>query len=120
MTRIFADGQALIEERLDGRTIYRNSIALPDNPPDIFERLCHWALTGPDRALLSDPAGAGRRRITYGEALARARALKRQLAVRFGLRKGTRPRRSHGAAIKPARDCSIARVFFGAGFSITL
>ncbi len=89
MTRIFADGLALIEERqADGRVIYRNSVPLPDGLPDIFARLRHWAGTSPDRVLLSEPAGEDRRHITYREAVPRALALKGLLVSRFGLRKG--------------------------------
>ncbi len=89
MTRIFSDGLALIEERqAGGRVIYRNSVALPAERPDIFARLRHWAQARPDGVLLSEPAGEDRRRITYREAVARALALKGVLASRFGLRKG--------------------------------
>lgn len=81
---------ALIGERLsEDRRAYRSSVALPDNLPDIFARLAGHAAARPGAVLLSEPEdGGGRRTIGYGEALARARALRRLLASRHGLRKG--------------------------------
>ncbi|MCO5072979.1 MAG: AMP-binding protein [Rhizobiaceae bacterium] len=89
MTELFASGMKLVERRLDDGTIaYANSIPLPDDRPDVLDRLRHWAAERPDHPLLSEPAGDGRRTITYGEALARARALRALLAGRFGLARG--------------------------------
>jgi feruloyl-CoA synthase len=89
MGRLLAPGQKLVEEQLsDGRRVYRSSIPLPDNLPDILERLARWAEAQPDTPLLSEPRDGARRSISYGEALARARAVRQMLSGRYGLRKG--------------------------------
>ncbi|WP_157173584.1 AMP-binding protein [Pseudaminobacter salicylatoxidans] len=89
MTGLFADMPAMPEERAgDGRIVYRNALALPHDRPDIFQRLSHWAHRHPDRVLLSEPADDERRSISYGQALARAHALRKRLVSRHGLRKG--------------------------------
>lgn len=89
MTRVFADGLTLVEERLaDGSIAYRTSVPLPRDLPDVLDRLRHWAAAAPDRVLLSEPAGAGRRAITYADALLRARAMRCRLARVHELRKG--------------------------------
>jgi feruloyl-CoA synthase len=91
VSALFAEGLSLVEERLaDGRRIYRSSVELAKDLPDIFDRLCEWAATSPERILLSEPATAARRSIGYGEALAKARAMRKQLARQHGLRKGDR------------------------------
>ena len=88
MGRLLAPGQKLVEEQLsDGRRVYRSSIPLPDNLPDILERLARWAEAQPDTPLLSEPRDGARRSISYGEALARARAVRQMLSGRYGLRK---------------------------------
>ncbi|WP_245443942.1 AMP-binding protein [Mesorhizobium sp. DCY119] len=63
---------------------------LADNLPDIFDRLRAWAARSPERILLSEPTATARRSISYGEALAEARVMHRQLAEKHGLRKGGR------------------------------
>ena len=68
--------------------IFRSSIPLPDNRPDILERLRHWATVAPARVLLSEPFVPDRRAITYGEALQFSRALSAVLADRCKLRAG--------------------------------
>lgn len=79
----------LVEHRLDdGTTVYGNSVPLPDDRPDVLERLRGWARDRPGHALLSEPAGNGRRAIGYGEALSAARAWRVLLAQRFGLARG--------------------------------
>jgi feruloyl-CoA synthase len=79
----------LVEHRLDdGTTVYGNSVPLPDDRPDVLERLRGWARDRPGHALLSEPAGNGRRAIGYGEALSAARAWRALLAQRFGLARG--------------------------------
>ena len=89
MSSLVAPGQELIEEQLpDGRRFYRSSTPLPGNLPDIFARLVKWASKQPDRTLLSEPGNGSRRSIGYGEALARARAMRQLLASGYGLCKG--------------------------------
>ncbi|BBD41002.1 truncated feruloyl-CoA synthase (plasmid) [Aminobacter sp. Y103A] len=84
-----APGQKLVEQQLsDGRRVYSSSIPLPDELPDILVRLARWAKEQPDKVLLSEPREGARRSISYGEALARARALRQVLTGRYGLRKG--------------------------------
>jgi len=89
VTRLVAAAANLLEERLaDGRCVYRSSIPLPGDLPDIFERLCKWAAEEPDRVLLSEPGHGARRSVTYHEALARARALRRVLSRTHNIGKG--------------------------------
>lgn len=89
MSQLVAPGQKLIEEQLpDGRRVYRNAIPLPGDLPDIFARLVKWAAEQPDRVLLSEPGEGARRYISYGEALARARAMRQLLVGLYCLRKG--------------------------------
>ncbi|MBA8907652.1 AMP-binding protein [Aminobacter ciceronei] len=89
MGQLVAPGQKLVEEQLaDGRRVYSSSIPLPDELPDILVRLARWAKEQPDKVLLSEPREGARRSISYGEALARARAMRQLLTGRYGLRKG--------------------------------
>ncbi len=79
----------LVETRLDdGAIAYANSVPLPDDWPDVLERLRHWAAVRAGHLLLSEPDGAGRRTVSYGEALSRARTLRAYMARRFGLAGG--------------------------------
>ncbi|AWC25779.1 Bifunctional protein aas (plasmid) [Aminobacter sp. MSH1] len=89
MSLLVAPGQELIEEQLqDGRRVYRSSIALPAEMPDILARLAKWAEVQPGQVLLSEPGDGVRRSISYGEALRRARAMRKLLADHHGLAKG--------------------------------
>lgn len=89
MSSLTAEGQHLVEAlRPDGSRVYRSSVPLPANLPDIFERLREWAERGPDRLLLSEPGAGGRRGLTYGQALARARTVRHRLASVHGVCKG--------------------------------
>ncbi|GAA4130948.1 AMP-binding protein [Aminobacter aganoensis] len=89
MSQLLAPGQELIEEPLpDGRRVYRSSIALPAERPDILARLGKWAGVAPDRVLLSEPGDGNRCSIGYGDALRRSRAMRQALAGRYGLAKG--------------------------------
>jgi feruloyl-CoA synthase len=86
---LVAQAQTLIEEPSSaGRRVYRSSTPLPAGLPDIFSRFAHWAAVQPDATVLSEPGAGERRSVGYGEMLLRARALRRVLANRFGLRKG--------------------------------
>lgn len=89
MSLLVAPGQELIEEQLqDGRRVYRSSISLPSERPDILERLAKWAEVQTDQVLLSEPGDGVRRSISYGEALRRARAMRKLLADHHGLAMG--------------------------------
>lgn len=89
MSVLVASGQELVEERLpDGRRVYRSSVPLAGELPDILSRLIKWADAEPERLLLSEPGDGARRGIAYGEALWRARAMRHVLADGHGLRKG--------------------------------
>lgn len=89
MSSLTAEGQHLVEALLpDGSRVYRSSVPLPTGLPDIFGRLREWTSRAPDRMLLSEPGTEGRRSLTYGEALFRARAVRDRLASKHGLRKG--------------------------------
>ncbi|MBD0415328.1 AMP-binding protein [Oryzicola mucosus] len=86
--RFIADSRLVEESLPGGGVVWRNSIALPDQRPDIFDRLVGWAATVPDRPLLTEPSANGRRSLTYGETLAGARKLRRVLEQAHGLCKG--------------------------------
>ncbi|BCH26698.1 AMP-binding protein [Mesorhizobium sp. L-8-3] len=89
MSSLTAEGQQLVEAlRADGSRVYRSSVPLPAELPDIFDRLREWASRAPDRLLLSEPDAGGRRGLTYGQALARARAVRHRLASAYGVGKG--------------------------------
>ena len=65
-----------VERRPDGTLLMRSRAALDDYPARITERLIHWAERTPDRVFMADrdPAG-GWRTVTYGETLAKVRAI---------------------------------------------
>src|SRR6516162_375534 len=68
--------RASMERRADGSIIIRPDEALGPYPRVLTERLIHWALRTPDRALAAkrDPHGQWRY-LTYGETLRRVRSL---------------------------------------------
>lgn len=81
--------QLLRDERPDGAIRLTCSISLTGAKVDIAARLRHWANAAPDRVLLSAPKDAGRRAVTYVQALDAARALHGALAA-AGVRPGGR------------------------------
>jgi feruloyl-CoA synthase len=72
----------LVERRADGVVFLRSPHALSSFPKEITERLEHWARVAPDRVFLAQRAGDGWRRLTYGEALDRARRVGQYLLER--------------------------------------
>jgi feruloyl-CoA synthase len=75
--------EVLIERRADGTSILRSPEPLAAYPAKLTERFAHWARTAPDRVFIAerDPAGAWRK-LTYGEAFARFRAIAQALLDR--------------------------------------
>jgi feruloyl-CoA synthase len=75
--------EVLIERRADGTSILRSPEPLAAYPAKLAERFAHWARTAPDRVFIAerDPAGAWRK-LTYGEAFARFRAIAQALLDR--------------------------------------
>ncbi|HSA91102.1 MAG TPA: feruloyl-CoA synthase [Burkholderiales bacterium] len=63
----------VVERRAGGAVHLRSPHALPVFPQKITERLEHWARVAPDRVFLAQREGEGWRRLTYREALERAR-----------------------------------------------
>jgi feruloyl-CoA synthase len=75
--------EVLVERRPDGTAILRSPEPLAAYPAKLTERFAHWARTAPDRVFIAerDPAGAWRK-LTYGEAFARFRAIAQALLDR--------------------------------------
>ena len=63
----------LVERRGGGIVQVRSPHRLPAYPDTLIERLEHWAKAAPDRVLFAQRSGEGWRRLSYKEALARAR-----------------------------------------------
>lgn len=65
------------EQRPDGTWIIGRKDPLGKYPDRVTERLVHWAETAPDRVWMAerDASGSGWRKITYGEALKKVRAI---------------------------------------------
>src|SRR4051812_27934246 len=61
------------EHRPGGIVHLRSPHALGPYPAKLTERLEHWARRAPERVFLAQRAGSGWRKITYSEALMRAR-----------------------------------------------
>jgi feruloyl-CoA synthase len=72
-----------IDRRADGALVLRSPHALSAYPGKLTERLAHWARAAPERSFLAqrDAAGAWRR-LSYGEALTRVRAIAQALIDR--------------------------------------
>ena len=62
-----------VERRADRTIILRSPHELGAYPGKLTERLEHWARVAPDRTLFAQRAGASWRRLTYADAIARAR-----------------------------------------------
>ncbi len=75
--------EVLVERRPDGATLLRSPEPLAPYPSKLTERFAHWARTTPDRVFIAerDPDGAWRK-LTYGEAFARFRAIAQALLDR--------------------------------------
>ncbi|HTO47991.1 MAG TPA: feruloyl-CoA synthase [Burkholderiales bacterium] len=73
----------LLERRADGSTLLRSPEPLAAFPGKLTERFAHWAREAPDRIFIAerDPNGAWRK-VSYGEAFARFRAIAQALLDR--------------------------------------
>lgn len=70
------DLAAELEERADGTLLIRPRAQLEPYPRSMTDLLRHWAQVAPDRVFLADRGPQGEwRRVTYAQALARARSL---------------------------------------------
>ena len=75
--------EVLLERRADGSTLLRSPEPLAAYPSKLTERFAHWAREAPDRVFIAerDPSGAWRK-LSYGEAFARFRAIAQALLDR--------------------------------------
>ena len=73
----------IVERRTDGCLLLRSPQALGPYPDKITERLVHWAKVAPDRVLFAQRDVQGLwRKVTYAQALARARSIGEALLAR--------------------------------------
>jgi feruloyl-CoA synthase len=72
----------LVERRASCAVHLHSPHALPPFPRKITERLEYWAKAAPDRVFLAQRAGEGWRRLTYKEALERARRVGQYLLAK--------------------------------------
>ncbi|MGE5793181.1 MAG: feruloyl-CoA synthase [Bacteroidota bacterium] len=78
-----AAAEVALERRPDGTTILRSPEPLAAYPAKLTERFAHWARTAPDRVFIAERDAAGAwRKLTYGEAFARFRAIAQSLLDR--------------------------------------
>jgi feruloyl-CoA synthase len=74
---------AIVDRRGDGTTYVRSPYALGPYATKLTERLEHWAAHAPERTFLAQRAASGGwRRLTYAEALGRARRIAQGLLAR--------------------------------------
>ena len=75
--------EVLLERRADGSTLLRSPEPLAAYPSKLTERFARWAREAPDRVFIAerDPSGAWRK-VSYGEAFARFRAIAQALLDR--------------------------------------
>jgi len=78
----FAPAAVEVERRDDGVQVLRSPQPLKPYARCLGEHLERWARVAPDRCFLAERAGAVWRRLTFGEALARARAIGAALLAR--------------------------------------
>ncbi len=71
----FAAAAVAVEHRADGSILLRSPQVLQAYARCVGEWLEHWALHAPDRVFLAERNPTGWNRISYGEALAAARAI---------------------------------------------
>jgi feruloyl-CoA synthase len=71
-----------VERRAGGAIHLRSPHALEPYPRHLLERLRFWAERAPERTLFAQRAGSGWRKLTYGEALERARRVGQALLER--------------------------------------
>ncbi len=88
---LFAENLDLIEiEGREAGQIFRSSLDLPRDLPDIYDRLERGGHEHPNRALLTAPAPNGRTILSYADALRTAETVHARLARRHGMRPGRR------------------------------
>ncbi|MBV6408488.1 MAG: 2-succinylbenzoate--CoA ligase [Rhodocyclaceae bacterium] len=78
----FAPPAVDIERRAGGVQVLRSPQSLQPYARCLGEHLERWAREAPERVFLAERAGAGWRRLTFGEALAEARAIGAALLAR--------------------------------------
>jgi feruloyl-CoA synthase len=78
----FAPAAVEVERREDGVQVLRSPQPLGPHARCLGEHLERWAREAPDRCFLAERAGAAWRRLTFGEALAQARAIGAALLAR--------------------------------------
>jgi feruloyl-CoA synthase len=73
----FAEPRTLLERRADGSLLMRSPVPLPEPARCVGDWLAGWAARAPDRTFLAERASPDLpwTRLTYGEALARVRAV---------------------------------------------
>ena len=71
-----------VERRPGGVIHLRSPHELEPYPRHLLERLHYWAQRAPERTLFAQRAGSGWRKLTYGDALARARRIGQALLDR--------------------------------------
>ena len=78
----FAPAAVEVERRADGAQVLRSPQPLQPCARCLGEHLERWAHEAPERVFLAERAGAGWRRLTFGAALAEARAIGAALLAR--------------------------------------
>ncbi|MCO5112446.1 MAG: AMP-binding protein, partial [Burkholderiaceae bacterium] len=78
----FAPAAVEVERRDDGVRVLRSPQPLQSYARCLGEHLERWAREAPDRCFLAERTGAAWRRLTYREALAKARAIGAALLAR--------------------------------------
>src|ERR1700730_3095001 len=72
----FGPTDVVVERKPDGTVFIRSACALGDYPSNITNKLDHWAAEAPDRVLFAERDAKGAwQKLTYAQALDRARAL---------------------------------------------
>ena len=78
----FAEARVAVERRADGAIVLRSPQPLGAYPRVIGEWLVQWAAKAPDRTFLAERAGDAWRKVSYAEALDRARRIGESLLSR--------------------------------------
>ncbi len=79
---LFAVPDVEMIRRTDGTLLLRSKAPLPPHPRSLGVDLCRWADVAPERPFLAERQGEGWRKVSYGEALAAARAIGQGLLAR--------------------------------------
>jgi feruloyl-CoA synthase len=78
----FAPAKVEVDRRADGALVLRSPQKLQPYARCLGEHLARWAREAPERCFLAERAGAVWRRLSYGDALAQARAIGAALLAR--------------------------------------